>query len=139
MRPALPLALLLSGCTDAELYLSGMEDLSADRVGVTGEVCTDDVRDAGFPLKVLLLADTAAGPLFSSYDPQQTRLALMQEAISLYASGEAVTFAVAQFDSRGGAAGPHRRLVLQQPRRAPGRHLPARPARRLPQRRLPEL
>ena len=66
--------LLFAGCSDSHLYGIGMEDPTADRLGLTGRVCTDDPREAGFPVKVIFLVDTAMGPMFGEFDPELIRL-----------------------------------------------------------------
>jgi len=75
------------------------DDLSANRVGVTGQVCTDDARQAGFPIRVVLLMDGAAGALFSEYDPQLSRLQALQEDLSLYTGSEDIEFSILRFDN----------------------------------------
>ena len=56
------LSLLFNACSDAHLYGINLEDPSPDRLGLTGRVCTVDAREAGFPVKVLMMVDTAQGP-----------------------------------------------------------------------------
>src|SRR4029079_2681229 len=70
---AMAIVLLLGGCSDAFLYGVGREDPSPARLGLSGRVCTDDAAEAGFPVKVIFLADVANGPLFA-WDSEQVRL-----------------------------------------------------------------
>ena len=37
---------ILCGCSDANLYGKGLDDPSADRLGLKGRVCTEDPREA---------------------------------------------------------------------------------------------
>lgn len=90
-------ALFSLACSDAHLYGIGMEDPSADRLGLSGQVCTDDPREAGFPVRVVFLVDVAAGPMFSSFDTDQVRLQALRDAVSLYEGNEDFSFAVVGF------------------------------------------
>ncbi|MEL6342219.1 MAG: hypothetical protein AAFV53_03750 [Myxococcota bacterium] len=99
------LGVILGGCSDAELYQRGQEDLSADRVGFSGEVCTNDAREAGFPVKVVLLMDTAASAAMSEFDPELSRLRALQETISVH-SGAGFEFSVIRYGSRSEVLAP---------------------------------
>ena len=81
IRRSAVLALLLAslagiggGCTDAELYSPTRAKAQADRVTLSGRVCTEDPVQSRFPVRVVLMADRAAGPLFSDYDPAGRRV-----------------------------------------------------------------
>jgi hypothetical protein len=63
-----------AGCTDAELYSPTRAKAQADRVTLSGRVCTEDPVQSRFPVRVVLMADRAAGPLFSDYDPAGRRV-----------------------------------------------------------------
>ncbi len=94
------LSVLLFGllsCTDASLYGAGGEDPSANRLGLTGQVCTDDPKEAGFPVRVIFLVDTAMGPMFSSFDLEQLRIKALQDTLGLHGGNEAFSFAVIGF------------------------------------------
>lgn len=53
-------ALALGGCTDASLYgLVGREAKLADKLTVTGLLCTDNPASRRFPVKILFLVDTS--------------------------------------------------------------------------------
>jgi len=91
---------LLAGCTDASLYGKNMEDPAPDRLGLTGRVCTDDPREAGFPVRVVFIVDTAMGPVFSSFDTEQSRIRALRETLSLHSGNDAFSFAVIGFGPR---------------------------------------
>jgi hypothetical protein len=56
------LALLaLAGCTNSDLYGSGLAPNEADKISVQGEVCTDDPSAVNFPVKILFVVDGTAG------------------------------------------------------------------------------
>jgi hypothetical protein len=98
------LGLLAAGCSDAHLYGKGLDNTAPDRLGLTGRVCTEDARDAGFPVKVFLLVDTAMGPMFSTFDTELARLRALSETVSRHSGDASFTFAVASF-------GPYARLL----------------------------
>jgi len=64
---------LATACTKADIYASSGEDLAADRLTITGQLCTEDTAGARFPVKVLLLIDGSLG-MFTA-DPNAERLA----------------------------------------------------------------
>lgn len=70
-----------SGCTDTELYSTLEPRKQADRVALKGQVCTEDPVEAQFPLRVVLLVDQAAGPLYSSFDLGQERLGALEDFV----------------------------------------------------------
>ena len=90
------LTLLLPSCTSVDLYGQGLENPEADRLALTGRVCTDDARTAGFPVRVLFMMDTAGGPLFTEFDPELIRVRALSESVGLY-SGNTYRFAVGGF------------------------------------------
>ena len=62
------------GCTDADLYDAKRAPIEANRLFVYGRVCTEDPEVARFPVRVVLVADHAGGPLFSDFDPGGERV-----------------------------------------------------------------
>lgn len=99
---ALAVTVACAGCSDSHLYGIGMEDPTADRLGLTGRVCTDDPREAGFPVKVLFLVDTAMGPMFGmpaeeGGDPEMIRLQALRDTLAIHSGNDAFSFAVASF------------------------------------------
>lgn len=85
MRRALPalaaLAALSAACTDADLFSKDGPPKEPDRVALTGRVCADDPQTARYPLRVVLLVDRAAGPLFADYDPAALRVKLISSFV----------------------------------------------------------
>lgn len=94
-------------CSDSSLYGQYGLDPSANRLAVTGRVCTDDPQGAGFPVRVIFIMDQAAGPIFSSYDPEQLRIRMMDESLSIHSGNKAFSFAVI-------GMGPTPRLLAPQ-------------------------
>jgi hypothetical protein len=54
------LAVTSPACTDANLYAANYEPNLADRISVSGDLCTDDVGALDFALKVVVVVDTSA-------------------------------------------------------------------------------
>jgi len=71
----------LAACTDAELYSPTRAKAQADRVTLEGRVCTEDPFQSRFPVRVLLMVDRAAGPLFSDFDPSGSRTRALQRFV----------------------------------------------------------
>ena len=90
---AVAIVALLAGCSDAFLYGVGQEDPSPDRLGLSGRVCTDDAAEAGFPVKVIFLADVSNGPLFA-WDSEQIRIQAIRDALSVHQGNQDFSFAV---------------------------------------------
>ena len=70
------------GCTDAGLYDAKNPPIEANRVAVRGEVCTEDPELARFPVKLVIVADQASGPLFAEYDPAGQRLTALNNLVN---------------------------------------------------------
>ncbi len=102
-------------CSDANLYRDGIEDPSANRLGITGRVCTDDPREAGFPVRIVFLVDTALGPMFGTFDTESIRLRALKETLSLHGGNDAFSFAVAGFDSRPRLLAPEEGYFTRNP------------------------
>lgn len=79
-------SLMVVGCSEAELYHREVPPLEADRVAISGKVCTEDPEIKRFPARLILLVDHAQGPVYSEYDPGQLRLqmlnGLVQQALA---------------------------------------------------------
>ncbi len=74
MRRSLLVLTFALGCTDAGLYDAKRPPIEANRVAVTGTVCTEDPELAKFPVRVVVVADQAAGALYGDYDAAGLRL-----------------------------------------------------------------
>ncbi|MFB6263510.1 MAG: hypothetical protein ABEL76_07785 [Bradymonadaceae bacterium] len=96
-------ALLLfavAGCTDATFYSPGGAPARADRVALEGRVCTEDPVRARFPVRVVLLVDRAAGPLYSEYDPGGKRLDALRAFVRDSLDVPRISFAVVGYAGR---------------------------------------
>ena len=74
MKRVLLVALVLAGCTEAGLYDSKRSPIEANRVSLRGQVCTEDPEEAKFPVRLVVVADQAIGPLFGNFDPAALRI-----------------------------------------------------------------
>lgn len=76
------MALLFSvACTDTSLYSPNSPRKQADRLALTGRVCSEDPVEARFPVRLVMLVDQAAGPLYSDFDPGDERVGVMREFV----------------------------------------------------------
>lgn len=71
-------AFALSGCTETSLYSPSLPRKEANRLALSGRVCTEDPVEARFPVRLVILADQAAGPLFAEFDPAGQRNTIMR-------------------------------------------------------------
>ncbi len=104
-----PLLLLAGlGCTESALYSTARPPIEANRVTLSGRVCTDDLEAARFPVRVVLVVDQAAGPLFSDFDPGADRIAALSAFVQSALARPEYAFAVV------GYAGRARRLAPEE-------------------------
>ena len=75
------LALSLVTCTDTTLYSPNSPRKQADRLALTGRVCSEDPVEARFPVRLIFLVDQAAGPLYAEFDPAAQRVNLLREFV----------------------------------------------------------
>lgn len=90
----------LAGCADTGLYSAEQPRREADRVALTGEVCSEDPVEARFPVRVILLVDQAAGPLYSDFDPAATRVEPLREFVQAALNAEETELAVIGYGGR---------------------------------------
>jgi len=93
------LGLLLS-CSDSRLYHTTRGPAEADRLAISGEVCTEDPADARFPVRVVLVVDQAQGPLFSAFDPAADRVKLLGAFVQSALNSPEVAIAVVGYHGR---------------------------------------
>ncbi len=94
------LLLLCAGCTDTNLYSPHMARKEANRLALSGRVCTEDPTEARFPLRIILLVDQAAGPLFSTYDPAAKRVSLINDFVYSNLNNPEAAFAIIGYGGR---------------------------------------
>ncbi len=116
MRPALPLLLgLAAGCTDSGLYSTERPPIEANRVTLSGRVCTDDPETARFPIRVVLVVDQAAGPLYSDFDPGAGRVTALSDFVQSALSRPEFSFAVVGYAGRAQRLAPEEGTFTRNP------------------------
>lgn len=103
MRREVALTLLAGmalGCSRTTLYVRGDGHPPADRLALGGEVCTTDATEASFPVRVVFLVDTANGPLFSEFDPSNSRVEALSSAVSQHTVSGDFAFSIVSFGAR---------------------------------------
>ena len=101
------LLFFVGGCTDAQLYGKGIDNVQPNRITLSGKVCTADPREAGFQVKVIIIMDVAAGPLFAEFDAGLQRIRALHEMLGRYAGMDEFSFAIV-------GMGPWPRLLAPQ-------------------------
>jgi hypothetical protein len=96
---------LAAGCTDASLFSSERGAGQADRVALSGRICTEDPLEARLPLRVIVAGDVAQGPLFGTYDPATSRVNTLSSFVQSALTDDDTSLAVVSF------AGLSRRLA----------------------------
>lgn len=105
----------LAACTDATLYSPSNPLAVADRVAVTGRVCTDDPAVARFPIRIVLLVDAAAGPLFADFDPQAQRVGVLQAFVNSALARSETALAVVRYAGRSQKLAPSAESFTRNP------------------------
>ncbi|MFH1132611.1 MAG: vWA domain-containing protein, partial [Pseudomonadota bacterium] len=78
---ALSCVLFVLGCTDTGLYKTQTEPFQANKLTISGTVCTDDPRQRDFPMKVLFLIDSSDSLSHPDNDNAGIRAKAVKEAI----------------------------------------------------------
>ena len=91
---------VLAGCTEASLYSPAAPRKEADRLALTGRVCTEDPLEARFPLRVILLVDQATGLLYSDFDPASQRVDILRELVQIGVGNPELQFAIVGYAGR---------------------------------------
>jgi hypothetical protein len=87
-------------CTDAKLYSDDGPLAQADRVTLKGRVCTRDPLTAELPLRIAIVADVAAGPLFASFDPGAQRVQMLRAFVQSALNNQDTELAVVSYAGR---------------------------------------
>lgn len=93
----LVLFILSFSCTEVELYHSKRKPIKADRLTLSGQVCTEDSGQVKFPTRLILLVDQAQGDLYQSYDPGHQRLQILNEIIQGVAARPEYSMAIVSY------------------------------------------
>ncbi|MEM9068918.1 MAG: hypothetical protein AAGE52_10445 [Myxococcota bacterium] len=93
-------ALPLGSCTDAEIFGRSAPGVNADRASFGGRVCTRDAVSEDLPLRLVIVADRADGPLFGSFDPAGERVSELSTFAQVALRNDATEMAVIGYASR---------------------------------------
>jgi hypothetical protein len=111
----LTLVALCLACTDAKLYDATRPPIEANRVALTGRVCTDDAAAARFPIRLVVVADQSAGPLFADYDAGGERIRRLRELVQSALSRPAVSVAIVGYGGRAARLAPETGAFSRSP------------------------
>jgi hypothetical protein len=78
----LGLCLGLWGCTETDVYSGSLAPNIANKISISGTVCTDDPAQRKFPVKIMFIVDTSGS--MSENDPQQNRRYAVENVINRY-------------------------------------------------------
>jgi len=90
----------LSSCTDTELYKWEMIPYRPNKLTLSGTVCSDDLHQSNFPMKILFLVDMSQSLRAKSNDPNFRRGKAIEDVIGLWGKNSNYYFGVAIFGSR---------------------------------------
>lgn len=97
---ALAALAVFPACTEAGFYSTERPPIEADRLALTGRVCSDDPVSARYPVRAVLLVDQAAGPLYASFDPANQRIPALSAFIQSTLTQPEVSLAVVGYHGR---------------------------------------
>jgi hypothetical protein len=92
--------MLLLSCTESSLYTWTTPAYRADKLTVSGNVCTDDLHQSDFPIKVLFLIDVTQAVRGSNNDPGGMRGKAIEEMIGRWGKNPNYQFGVTIFGSK---------------------------------------
>ncbi|PID38781.1 MAG: hypothetical protein CSB49_03830, partial [Proteobacteria bacterium] len=93
------------GCTDTGLYKWTTDPYQANKLAVSGRVCSDDPRQRNFPVKVLFLIDTSQTLLDPANDNGGERGKAVNDVITTWSKNSNYSFGLISY------GGPVRNLV----------------------------
>ncbi len=76
------LAVLVGGCTDVGLYQWKHDPFQANKVTISGTVCTDDPRQRNFPVKIMFIIDSSLSVQADENDPTGYRGKAVDQVLS---------------------------------------------------------
>ncbi|MBN1656632.1 MAG: VWA domain-containing protein [Deltaproteobacteria bacterium] len=110
-----PLIFVAFACTDARLYSDEGPAMQADRLTLRGRVCAQDTMAERLPLRIVIVADQAAGPLFSSFDPGGLRIQYLRDFVQSAVASEQTELAVIGYANRSRTLAPQEGNFTRNP------------------------
>jgi hypothetical protein len=95
-----------AACSEARLYSSEGPAARADRLTVSGRVCAEDTLTARLPLRIVVVADQAAGPLYADYDPGAIRIQYLSSLVQSALNSDNTQIAIVGFAGRSRTLAP---------------------------------
>lgn len=89
-----------SGCTDAELYKWRTEPYQPNKLTLSGNVCTDDLHQTDFPIKILFMIDVSQALKSPVNDQYGRRGKAIEDVINLWGKNPNYHFGIAVYGSR---------------------------------------
>ena len=93
-------SLVVPSCTDVGLYQWKHDPFQANKVTVSGTVCTDDPRQRNFPVKILFIVDSSLSVQASENDPGGYRGKAIEEVLQDLGQNKNFHFGVIAFAGR---------------------------------------
>jgi hypothetical protein len=93
-------ACLLFGCTEAGLYQWKTTPYQANKLTVSGTVCSDDLHQSNFPIKILYVIDVTNALKTSNNDPNGMRGKAIEEMIGVWGKNPNYHFGIIAFGSK---------------------------------------
>jgi hypothetical protein len=87
------------GCTNSDLYQLNKTPYQANKLTLSGSVCTDDLHQSNFPMKILFLVDMSQSLRSSNNDPNFRRAQAIQDILGLWGKNQNYHFGIAIFGS----------------------------------------
>lgn len=107
--------LALASCSDTGLYSANKQPKQSDRLAISGQVCTEDPRHADFPMRVILMVDQAAGPIFSDFDSGGLRASVLSDFVRATLNRRSVELAVIGYGGRPQKLAPNEGTFTRNP------------------------
>ncbi|MBW2733730.1 MAG: VWA domain-containing protein [Deltaproteobacteria bacterium] len=93
-------AIMLVACTDVPLYQWNKDPFRANKLTVSGTVCTDDPRQQDFPVKILFVVDGSPAVMQMQNDLGGQRATAMTDLIAKFETQPNYSFGVIRFAGR---------------------------------------
>jgi hypothetical protein len=95
------LSLALAACTDAGLYQWKHDPYQANKLTVSGTVCTDDPHQRNFPVKILFIIDTSSSLASDKNDFAGYRGRAVDDVDNLWSKSPNYSFGVVAYAGKG--------------------------------------
>ena len=94
------LLLLPSSCSEVDLYQWKSTPYQANKLTLSANVCTDDLHQANFPIKILFIVDMSMSLRSAGNDPNGRRGQAIEDVINLWGKNPNYHFGITTFGYR---------------------------------------